>query len=587
LIALFFRRCASIIAPIATHCDICGIKALEGESFREEQILFRGTKKYCPACYARFHERVQLFYFFFTVAAVLVALIFAFRGGHSILQSEFGFWMLVCFLQYLLIIPHELGHALAARFFRFSQIRIIIGSGKPLFHFQLFGFPWLINRIPFGGLAYAKPDPATLTRAKWVFFAAGGLIVNTALTLLAWLLMPEGALRDSERTPLEVLLWSNLIVIAQNLAPYTAQTGFGPRATDGKLFLDAIFHWNKPAQSKEEKLSLWHIWLFRILKLFTVIFLAVCTLALGAIAYVLLFGTGLEIGIFLRGGLGVSFLSLALLLGHYTRRLYREPLTAPAHAAFPQSLDWYTDLFSSYPSAAPPRRIRTIRNLVNAADHSRAAAEADELLSLFPNDIGLLGIQSLAYASMNDHARAEASWERILVQITPEQPHIYAGVFALRLIHIMHQGEVARFNSLLEEFLKLPIPDARKILHLDQLASNGLYLDLRAFLPSAEYCIRKALELAPGNLTLQGTLGGLLVERAEFDQAEPFLRACYDRSPALHDKGISGFYLALLAEHRGDRKSAETLAAQSLILYSEPWIALKAEVLFARLKAGS
>jgi tetratricopeptide (TPR) repeat protein len=523
-----------------------------------------------------------LFLALLLIALVLVLL--AFSSGKALLSSSTSFFILLFVLQYVLIVVHELGQALAARFLGFSQIRIIIGSGKPLFHFHLFGFAWLINRIPFGGLAYAKPDSASLTRRKWIFFAAGGLIVNGALALLSWLFLPEGALTDSRRAPLEALFWSNLIVIVENLAPYTAQTGFGPLSTDGKLLYDAIFYWNKPPAQTNENLPTWNIWTARVLKFLIVGFLAICTLALAALAYVFIFAKGLGVEIKIRAAFGAFFALLAAVLGQYTWRFYSQPVaTKPrSTAATPRGLEWFSEFLETHISTAPPGLVYTIRHQITSGDSERAATECSRLLSAYPDDLVLLAFQGMLLASSHAHAEAEKVWDQILARSSLDSPSIYAGVYAQKLCHVMFQKHVPRFTASAEHFVTLPLPDSLKILHLDHIACNALYLDLREMLPSAEFCIRKAL--APGNLTLQGSLGGLLVESGQFDEAEPHLRACYDRSPALHDKGISGLYLALIAEHRGDFKTAKTLAYQSIILYSEPWLTKKADALFARLR---
>ncbi|MGZ8940988.1 MAG: hypothetical protein ACXW32_17420, partial [Limisphaerales bacterium] len=81
-------------------------------------------------------------------------------------------------------------------------------------------------------------------------------------------------------------------------------------------------------------------------------------------------------------------------------------------------------------------------------------------------------------------------------------------------------------------------------------------------------------------------LGALLAERGAFTDAEPLLRACH-QSPALHDRGITSYYLARLAEHNRDLPTARKLAKQSIALYPEPWLTEKASTLLTRLKTPS
>jgi membrane-associated protease RseP (regulator of RpoE activity) len=91
------------------------------------------------------------------VVLVVVAVlnIFVGRGDRNFMR-----WLpLICLLQYFLVIPHELGHALVARFWGYEQIRIFVGWGKPLFAGNFLGFPWMFRMVPFGGVTTAKPGP--------------------------------------------------------------------------------------------------------------------------------------------------------------------------------------------------------------------------------------------------------------------------------------------------------------------------------------------------------------------------------------------------------------------------------------------
>ena len=107
----------------------------------------------------------------------------------------------------------------------------------------------------------------------------------------------------------------------------------------------------------------------------------------------------------------------------------------------------------------------------------------------------------------------------------------------------------------------------------------------------AEKAVRLALEIAPGTLTLKGTLGGILVERGEFKEAESLLRECLERSPAYHDQGISSFYLGLIRLQEGRVDEGKRLIKNGTTLYPEAWLLAKAnaklgEPLGALLRSG-
>lgn len=61
--------------------------------------------------------------------------------------------------QWALILPHELRHALAGRALPFKQIRIIVGGGRPIFSFNLLGFPVLINLLPCYDVVFRQYQP--------------------------------------------------------------------------------------------------------------------------------------------------------------------------------------------------------------------------------------------------------------------------------------------------------------------------------------------------------------------------------------------------------------------------------------------
>src|SRR5581483_10952227 len=120
-------------------------------------------------------------------------------------------------------------------------------------------------------------------------------------------------------------------------------------------------------------------------------------------------------------------------------------------------------------------------------------------------------------------------------------------------------GDFARAESLVAEFLNAGWPVTERIQFIDQLACASLREEQPRFLSQVEGWTRAALELAPGTLTLKGTLGGVLVEQGRCAEAEPLLRDCHDRSTALPDQGITAYYLGVIAQQAGRQKQARDL----------------------------
>jgi hypothetical protein len=108
------------------------------------------------------------------------------------------------------------------------KIRILVGSGRQLFSFQLFGIPTLINLIPLGGVTLSKQptDNATL---GYFLFLGSGLLVNFGRAAIAWWFAAPGALLDFRGGSIGTLFfWANVVVLAENLLPRQVQTRLEP-----------------------------------------------------------------------------------------------------------------------------------------------------------------------------------------------------------------------------------------------------------------------------------------------------------------------------------------------------------------------
>jgi Tfp pilus assembly protein PilF len=136
---------------------------------------------------------------------------------------------------------------------------------------------------------------------------------------------------------------------------------------------------------------------------------------------------------------------------------------------------------------------------------------------------------------------------------------------------------VAQAEKAVQEFVAQDVDKARKVKLLDGFACALFYQGSSQWLEQAEHSVRQALELAPQTLTLKGTLGAILVERGRFEQAEPLLRECLDRSPAQHDQGIASFYLGLVQLRQGKAAEGRKLVKHGLVLHPDSWLMAKAE----------
>lgn len=524
------------------RCDICGVAALESERFIEEALPFARTKRYCPACRQRLYHRVLGIMAVICLVVGTAGILLAWYRHASLLESRALQWSLLLAFQWLMVLPHELGHALAGRALGFTQIRMLIGAGKPLFSVRLFGFRTLINLIPFGGVTLSKPAEAT---SRWrVFgFIGAGLLVNFAAAAIAWCFAGPGELfRFGSGSALVPFFWANVLVLAENLFPYQAQTAFGRLNTDGLQLWNAFFRWNKPVKLEPQRLPIWNLALRHLLKWvgFLVMLGAMLFFVLvGALPFFELYdASGWELKIFLPA----IMLALALATGWAALRIAKHPIPTVAmprlHAGFGQVI------------SVTPQQNHTLRQVTERA-------------------------------KQNDFVAAEALLDQVLAGLPAGQSGSWWPLALIKIDYIISQNDIERAEKVCLGWVDQATTTEEKLRVLDGVASQILYRSASSFLDKAERLARQALELAPGSLTLKGSLGAILVEQSRFAEGEPLLRECLERSPALHDQGISAFYLGVACLSTGDPDQARRLIKRGMVLHPEPWLLKKAQ---ARLK---
>ena len=321
-----------------------------------------------------------------------------------------------------------------------------------------------------------------------------------------------------------------------------------------------------------------------MLKNAAVIFIALCALLFVSISVILVRDDSpFPINSGSRIGLVLLTLILSLLLFYHAWRLF----SAQRGQALSNSpVSWWTELCRG--SGIAPDDIAIFQSHLATADNEAALQFIAELLTEHPNDLFLLWTRADLLLDSNQHVAAESAFTRLLTELGGTNPslsnftniYFYALTSRLRAILLQNDG---RFETELTFTLLLIVPDQSKIAMLDQLACIPLTQSKPHLYPIAEKCIRKALQIAPDSLTLKGTLGSLLIEQNNFTDGEPLVRDCYNRSSALHDRGICSYYLALIAAKNADSKATRKLANQAIALHPEPWLTAKANALLHRL----
>jgi hypothetical protein len=529
------------------RCHACGIDALESEEFIEQNIPFMRRRFYCPSCHEKIVHRILLG---FTIAILVIAtvvIIAATRTHEAILQHS-GFSLLfLVIVQWFLILPHELGHALAARMFGYEQIRIFIGMGKPLFSFDFAGFYWVFNRIPFGGLTYSKP-PAEPKRWQHLTFVASGLGVNAAMALAAWFYIGSGGLFHSSGSVAKLFFWSNIVVVVESLIPRSVQTSYGSTFTDGWFIWNALFRWGKPPKQPTREIPSLVIIVCHMLKWLILLVAFTATLFLGFAALIPFTHPFAGMAPMTIPGILVwlaIFLPLTALCGWYCFRVYDGPI---ARIRKPTKMESDASVIASYHTVFNQEQLEMcaqMGKLFMAGHFSETAMLLDRLIPVIA-----------------DHNSA-----------------VYAELLLTKLNCLLHQNQIDQAEVICLDYVHQEVGVEQKVKMLDGIASYILYHSDSASLPRAEKFARMALEIAPGTLTLKGTLGSILVEQGSYAEGEPLLRECLDRSPALHDRAIATFYLGMIKLRAGEVKDGKRLIKRGMKMYPEAWIVAKGNAL--------
>ena len=233
----------------------------------------------------------------------------------------------------------------------------------------------------------------------------------------------------------------------------------------------------------------------------------------------------------------------------------------------------------------------TIRVAVNPIAKVRKRALTGG--KVFPFTIEQMALikQANQHVARQDFREAENTYDEVMALMTVRNSDGFTQLLLGRISAQLQQKEIDRAEKACLDFVAQPLNREHKLKVLDGFALAILYQLSSPWLDRAEKAVRLALEIAPGTLTLKGTLGGILVERGEFKEAESLLRECLERSPAYHDQGISSFYLGLIRLQEGRVDEGKRLIKNGTTLYPEAWLLAKAnaklgEPLGALLRSG-
>ena len=228
-----------VAQPALTTCSGCGLASQLHEAFQNEPNSIR---KFCPPCWKRRDEVNERIFLMTYVCLGALGVVLA------AINSQWGFLLLTFFLFHVFgilgTVPHELGHALAARALNLHLFQVVVGVGRKLFECRILGVLVEFRTIPYGGYTLALPLHGQQFRIRHFIFALAGPVANLIVALVilgvaGWDRIAD--FRPHEKiSPWSLLFASNALIFISNLIPRAGPSATGWTISDGLHLIRAL-----------------------------------------------------------------------------------------------------------------------------------------------------------------------------------------------------------------------------------------------------------------------------------------------------------------------------------------------------------
>lgn len=228
-----------VAQPTLTICSGCGVSSELHGAFHNEPNSIR---KFCPPCWAKRDAANDWIYLGTYIFLGLLGAVLAFY------ESQWGFLLLTFFLFHvfgiLATVPHELGHALAARACGMHVFQVAVGVGKKLFECRIFGVLVEFRAIPYGGVTLALTANRERFRIREFVYALAGPLANLIIALVVLGVVGWDRIADfrphEKVSPWTLLFASNALVFITNLIPRSFPSATGQMVSDGVHLIRAF-----------------------------------------------------------------------------------------------------------------------------------------------------------------------------------------------------------------------------------------------------------------------------------------------------------------------------------------------------------
>ena len=173
---------------VSRKCAICGLESEKENDLLPVQNSYCSDKIfYCPACSEKRSTQLGESY----LIACVVVLVGGFVWAMARPQNEFASLMFqtglfMCFVA-VAVVPHELGHVLAAFVTKAKVFQVTIGLGRTLYKHDFLGIEWKFCAIPICGFVIPGISSKKFYRTRSFLISLGGPLMNLLLGFAAML----------------------------------------------------------------------------------------------------------------------------------------------------------------------------------------------------------------------------------------------------------------------------------------------------------------------------------------------------------------------------------------------------------------
>ncbi len=222
--------------PMSLQCSSCKLESPFVEAFHR----VGGKRVYCPPCWEKRRHAPQRTLWLLLFGMIGVGLACIILGPDSGIAG----WILIntilsIVLMEILVLPHEVGHAVAAWLLGLRVFGITLGTGKTIWRIRVHGVPLDVKAIPMGGITIFGHPNMSFFRTRHFLTILAGPVVNAVLLGATLLLIPLDNLYPFDLLPDRLLLGqdfalANGLLLVRSLWPCNVSAAGFQVDSDGR-----------------------------------------------------------------------------------------------------------------------------------------------------------------------------------------------------------------------------------------------------------------------------------------------------------------------------------------------------------------